>query len=339
MTAEDDNPVKPDPTGPSKQAVVFTGHNAYVMSCARINRDASQFTDVVLVCPDGNVTAHRLVLAAASTTLRKALLEVPANDATSEGMYEHTILVPEVKKSVVAGLIDFLYTGKLLLSRSNARDMQLLVRLLGIDPENVRVEALEEVSQKRLKQTQLTSSMGLTVKQNSHTDFSKENLGNISEEAKALPLRASKRRASQESSGSNGSSKEPKIKPLRSVQTSSPLLTSNPTPGRGNAKTRGRPRNGNRPGPSSARQSTSSMQEHSSPLLTGYHDMSNVETWVCAICQCYDPVDAGHDQGSGDTTEWIGCDCGRWYHKICTGLPVVDENFSCALVKLECLPG
>lgn len=110
MTAEDDNPVKPDPTGQTKQAVVFTGHNAYVMSCARINRDASQFTDVVLVCPDGNVTAHRLVLAAASTTLRKALLEVPANDAMSEGMHEHTILVPEVKKSVVAGLIDFLYT-------------------------------------------------------------------------------------------------------------------------------------------------------------------------------------------------------------------------------------
>ena len=109
------------------------------------------------------------------------------------------------------------------------------------------------------------------------------------------------------------------------------------TPGRGSAKTRGRPRNGNRPGPSSARQSTS-MQQQPSPLLTGYHDMSNVETWVCAICQCYDPVDAGQDQGSGDTTEWIGCDCNRWYHKICTRLPVVDENFNCSMVKLECLP-
>ena len=43
--------------------------------------------------------------------------------------------------------------------------MQLLVRLLGIDPENVRVEALEEVAKKRLTQTQLTSSMGLIVKQ------------------------------------------------------------------------------------------------------------------------------------------------------------------------------
>ena len=45
--------------------------------------------------------------------------------------------------------------------------MQLLVRLLGIDPENVRVEALEEVAKKRLTQTQLTTSMGLIVKHQS----------------------------------------------------------------------------------------------------------------------------------------------------------------------------
>ena len=51
------------------------------------------------------------------------------------------------------------------MSRSNARDMQLLVRLLGIDPENVRVEALEENAKKRLTQTTLTLSMGLVVKQ------------------------------------------------------------------------------------------------------------------------------------------------------------------------------
>ena len=110
MTAEDENTFHPKTTDSNKQSVVFTGHNAYVMSCARMNRDASQFTDVVLICPDGNVTAHRLVLAAASSTLRKAFLEVPANDAMPEGLHEHTILVPDVKKSVVAGLIDFLYT-------------------------------------------------------------------------------------------------------------------------------------------------------------------------------------------------------------------------------------
>ena len=80
-------------------------------------------------------------------------------------------------------------------------------------------------------------------------------------------------------------------------------------------------------------------------LLSGYHDMSNVETWVrnefcparncaschnktntmliwwyssiqvCAICHLYDPATdepGGGDDGSGDTTEWIGCDCNRY---------------------------
>ena len=109
-TQEATGSVSPAIATGKKQAVVFTGHNAYMMSVARMNRDTSQFTDVVLVCPDGKVTAHRLVLAAASSTLRKAFLEVPANDAMPEGMHEHTILVPDVKKSVVAGLVDFLYT-------------------------------------------------------------------------------------------------------------------------------------------------------------------------------------------------------------------------------------
>ena len=111
MTAQDSGCSSSNNNSSAKtQAVVFTGHNAYMMSVARMNRDTSQFTDVVLVCPDGKVTAHRLVLAAASSTLRKAFLEVPANDAMPEGMHEHTILVPDVKKSVVAGLVDFLYT-------------------------------------------------------------------------------------------------------------------------------------------------------------------------------------------------------------------------------------
>lgn len=75
-----------------------------------------------------------------------------------------------------------------------------------------------------------------------------------------------------------------------------------------------------------------------SAIPSGYHDMSNVETWVCAICHLYDPATSDTVEGSGDTTEWIGCDCNRWYHKFCTGLAVVDESFSCKDVKLECLP-
>ena len=110
MTAQDNGSNLSDDNLPKKQAVLFTGHNAYIMSVARMNRDTSQFTDVVLICPDGKVAAHRLVLAAASSTLREAFLEVPANESMPEAMHEHTILVPDVKKSVVAGLEDFLYT-------------------------------------------------------------------------------------------------------------------------------------------------------------------------------------------------------------------------------------
>ena len=128
------------------------------------------------------------------------------------------------------------------------------------------------------------------------------------------------------------------VSSLRSGQTSSPQpsATYSMPPGRGTLRTRGRSRAGNRPGSGGgARQSIAAV-----PVLTGYHDMSDVETWVCAICKCYDPpVDAGQDgEGSGDTTEWIGCDCNRWYHKLCTRLAVVDETFSCKLLKLVCLP-
>ena len=57
------------------------------------------------------VVGHRLVLGAASTTLRAALQQVspsPANDEAEPDTY--TVIVPDVKKNIVASLVDFLYT-------------------------------------------------------------------------------------------------------------------------------------------------------------------------------------------------------------------------------------
>ena len=74
---------------------------------------------------------------------------------------------------------------------------------------------------------------------------------------------------------------------------------------------------------------------------TGFHDYEDVETWVCAICQCYDPVITSPVKpGNPDimTTEWIGCDCNRWYHKYCTKLKHIDDSFSCKQLNRECLP-
>lgn len=72
--------------------------------------------------------------------------------------------------------------------------------------------------------------------------------------------------------------------------------------------------------------------------LKGLHDLENTTTWVCAICGQYDPILPGSSSRDGDTTEWIGCDCNRWFHKFCTRLKEVDDSFSCRNVHKTCLP-
>ncbi len=68
---------------------------------------------------------------------------------------------------------------------------------------------------------------------------------------------------------------------------------------------------------------------------SGVHDLMNVNTWVCAICKKYDPVlppDA--DPSEVSNTEWVGCDCNRWFHLFCTKLSDSElEVFNCSQVK------
>jgi len=70
----------------------------------------------------------------------------------------------------------------------------------------------------------------------------------------------------------------------------------------------------------------------------GQHDMQDAHTWVCAICEEYDPVLPPDAEDPTDDTQWIGCDCGRWFHLHCTGLKEESEDFSCSATDLECLP-
>ena len=70
---------------------------------------------------------------------------------------------------------------------------------------------------------------------------------------------------------------------------------------------------------------------------SGVHDLMNVNTWVCAICKKYDPVlPAGVDPNATRNTDWVGCDCSRWYHLFCTKLGDDAEgleDFSCSQVR------
>jgi len=58
----------------------------------------------------------------------------------------------------------------------------------------------------------------------------------------------------------------------------------------------------------------------------------------CGICQSYDPP-LPPVGTSSYKTDWVGCDCGRWFHKQCTKLARFTERFSCRSVKMKCLKG
>lgn len=62
------------------------------------------------------------------------------------------------------------------------------------------------------------------------------------------------------------------------------------------------------------------------------------ELVTCGICQLLDPpVDPKYPVPSTETTEWVGCDCYRWFHKSCTKLMKFTEKFSCKSVRMRCL--
>jgi hypothetical protein len=70
----------------------------------RLCRDAEQFTDLVFKCCDGQVAAHKLVVAAASPFLRDVLLELQPDDEVA------VLVVPDVALSALCALLDFIYT-------------------------------------------------------------------------------------------------------------------------------------------------------------------------------------------------------------------------------------
>ena len=69
---------------------------------------------------------------------------------------------------------------------------------------------------------------------------------------------------------------------------------------------------------------------------------------TCGICQAWDPPplsNDGEDQENSTKSKkknstynvgWVGCDCGRWYHKQCTSLKRFSAAFSCKSVKMKC---
>ena len=45
--------------GPSSEMQLLTGHNSYIASMAKLCKESECFTDVKIVCADGDIRAHR----------------------------------------------------------------------------------------------------------------------------------------------------------------------------------------------------------------------------------------------------------------------------------------
>ena len=75
---------------------------------------------------------------------------------------------------------------------------------------------------------------------------------------------------------------------------------------------------------------------------TGKYAAEVEESYACGICNQFDPPlhpDRGNDETLRRyTTEWVGCDCERWFHKPCTKMKKFMKSFSCKSVKMKCLP-
>lgn len=70
--------------------------------------------------------------------------------------------------------------------------------------------------------------------------------------------------------------------------------------------------------------------------FTGKYAEDEEENYTCGICNQFDPPD--QSSTTRYTTEWVGCDCGRWFHKPCTKMKKFMKSFSCKSVKMKCLP-
>merc|ERR1712179_209730 len=89
-------------------------------------------------------------------------------------------------------------------------------------------------------------------------------------------------------------------------------------------------------GKSNTKKSKSTLED----VTDQYKDQDSDEEVLCGICNHYDPpLSPENATGQTYTTEWVGCDCDRWFHKPCTKMKRFSDKFSCKSVKMKCLAG
>ena len=103
--------------------VTFQGHHSYIVSIAKLCKENGLFTDVTILCDDGKLLAHKIVLAAVSPFLCH-VLEREGESGGHSG--QTTIVMPDIRREIVQQLLDFLYTGVMKVSNSVALSLSLI---------------------------------------------------------------------------------------------------------------------------------------------------------------------------------------------------------------------
>jgi len=293
------------------------GFKSHMMATMAKWRERDYLTDTTFQCYDGQVSAHRLILAAASPLLKEAM---------SQDFCDQVVIsLPEVTSGVMTAILELVYKGRMNITPSNTWAIRSLVETLRINAEDVSV-----ISAGAKKTPSLAGNSNPSASQ---TDDS--NLGPLNNGAE--PRRAGRKRK-QDTTVS-----PPKI-PVKAARVSTPGTTPKTESKQNDKKSSLKSKKVKNPSKSGKKNApTTAESDDPHNTSTGYHDLEDVETWVCAVCQCYDPIITTPVKNNKQaeammTTEWIGCDCNRWYHKYCTKLKHIDDSFSCKQLGRECLP-
>lgn len=324
----------------------WMGFKSHMMATMAKWREIDYLTDTTFHCHDGQkVSAHRLVLAAASPLLKEAMSQDLCDQVV--------IIVPEVTSIVMTAILDLVYKGRMNITPTSTWAIRSLVEILKINAEDVSV-----ISAGAKKLTPATPAITLRVPvpspkspaaavQPPQTSVTPQPQNNGAAPELVVSSRGRKRKQTVS---------PPKI-PAKVARVSTPGTTPKATSKKQQlaekktiASTKKQQsvnkksvKNNNPSSKSSI--AAAALADADDPLntSTGYHDLEDVETWVCGVCKCYDPIITTPVKNPKQaeammTTEWIGCDCNRWYHKYCTKLKKIDDSFSCVQLGIECLP-
>ncbi|XP_049857973.1 transcription factor Ken 1-like isoform X2 [Schistocerca gregaria] len=127
-------------------------HGAGVLDEVRSWWDAGHGADLSLVCDGGHaLPAHRLVLAAASPLLRRALRDAPPHCPAA-------VSLPGVHARTAAHLLTFLYTGEACVQAGDIASLQELITLLEIKSDFVHEEKKAEEDGARIEEAGCSSA-------------------------------------------------------------------------------------------------------------------------------------------------------------------------------------